>query len=248
MKVRTTLILLVVAAALFAYVMLVERNRGTTDELKKESGKMFVIGKQVNTTKGLSDYVTKLSLKTDKLDLVAKKEKVGDEERWRLAEPLSARADKGEIRGILTDLEFMKKEATVKPDQGKSLDLAKYGLNKPTATITFTAKTGPKGKEKEKTYTLLIGSKTPVGNFVYAKRKDQQVVCTVGDSILSKLKKTLNDFRDKQVVHINKDKVDKIEIAFGKKSFTCSQGKEGWRITKPFTDFAQQDAVKKILD
>jgi len=235
---KTTLVLLIVAA-IVGGVMIYDRMYLQTTEEAKERAKDVFPGFK-------SEDATKIEIKRDGETVVL--EKV-EEDKWRLRKPLDVRADRGEVSSILSGLEFLEKEGEVKPEKGKAIDLKEYGLDKPRIEVAFWVK-GKGKKEKEgRKLVLKIGSKTAVGDNVYAMGEEKDYVFVVSDSIVDKLKKSINELRDKVVIEIDKDKVEKIEIARADGStIECSLEKDGWHMVRPIADLADKSEVESLID
>ncbi|MEO6437184.1 MAG: DUF4340 domain-containing protein, partial [Tepidisphaeraceae bacterium] len=77
---------------------------------------------------------------------------------WRLTEPVSAPAEAFEVDSLLRALTALESRG--------SAGSADAGLSKPSHTIDLATTGG-------KTYTLLVGDKSAVGDNLYVSRKDQ---------------------------------------------------------------------------
>jgi hypothetical protein len=239
---RNTLILLVVAAALGAYVYFVEAKRtpaaepgpgGSTPEArvkvfdKLDSGKIDDL-----TIKGSAGEQTHLK-------------KTGN--AWQIVEPVQSPVDETEVTGLVTNLGTMEADRTV-DDNPK--DLAKYGLAQPRVELAFTA--GDKTPRK-----LLIGAKTPTGGGLYAKLANDNKVILIPAYLESTFDRTTFQLRDKSILKIDRDKVDSFEIATaasgsGKTAtpgVTMKFAKQGesWKMTAPVAARTDSSAVDNII-
>jgi len=250
MNYKTTIVMAVLVIAGLVYVLTVERKLKTTEQAKEAAKKVF------------ADFKSEQG---DRLQ-IARKTKSGKEEtievqkidsdHWRMVKPLSARADKSEINSLLSEFEFMEKVGTIKPEQGKPLDLKEYGLDKPQITATFyvgaAKKKAKKGKHEAKPtkqYKIMVGKKTAVGHNVYIQLAGNDEVYAVADTLLDKLKKKVNALRDKKVCEVDKSKVEKLKLDYADKpDIVCSQTKEGWKLEEPVADLGNKDEIDKLLD
>ena len=198
MNFKTTLVLLVVVVVAGVAALILHIKVPGTEEWKD-------LGKKVFQDYDSAD-ATKLEIKKkDKTFAFEKKD-----DKWHMSGPLKVRADKSSVMGILDTCESMEKVREVEAKKGEALDLAKYGLKPPQATVTFWTKSEDSKEETKR--TLLIGSKTPGGKNVYVRVEGSDPLYVVDDAILDKSDKDVNDFRDKTVIEIETADVEKIEI------------------------------------
>ncbi len=230
MNFRTTIILLVIVVAGGLYIGLVERKQKSAEDIEKASKKVVGI-------ENLADKATKIRIQAEAGEaIVCERNGEGADAKWTISKPRKLRADKSDVRSILSDLEFLEKKGVAdKPD------LAKYGLDKPRGSIAFWI-----GKDKK---TLLIGSKAPDGNNVWAKMDGVDQVYLVGKSIFDKAKKGVNDLRDRKIFSVKKDDVTRIVIKPSKGAeIECAMEATGWALKKPVADQANKKEVDKIID
>jgi len=199
-----------------------------------------------------SDKVARLTV-TGKLSYeLAKKDG-----QWGLVKPLSAAADKDEVKKLLdkacrvTASEFV-------ADAPK--DLAAYGLTKPRLLVRLEmepekpptpmpATTKPATKPKLKPgrkYAFALGKQ--VGDKAYAKLLDAPAVFKVDGAMLKDLQPNLVLLRVKKVVRLTADDVTgvEIEVPAGKASLARKDGQ--WQMTAPLKGKADEKTVKKLLD
>jgi len=193
-----------------------------------------------------TDHVTKVTLKHGQTTLVC--EKKGDQ--WTMLEPRKVRADKSSLETLINAIKDEKIEAFVEPE---AANLAQYGLDHPQLTVTLAVagdKTLLIGKKKDGETSSTSTSSTATGK-VYAKREGDKEIFLLNASLLDKLKKEPKDLRDKTVVAVDTDRVNRVaytiegvtvEIAKrplaekpkGKeKGAEEGQEEEAWDITSP---------------
>ena len=105
---------------------------------------------------------------------------------WRLAAPISVRADFAAVEGALERLSSTQMQGIVDPE-GK--DLAKYGLTKPTGTILV--QTGSSSA------TLTLGSTENA--LLFAKDSSRPMVFTIAPALKGDVIRTVADFRRKDL-------------------------------------------------
>jgi hypothetical protein len=142
-------------------------------------------------------------------------------EPWRIAYPLSARADNFKVGEALRRLESLRVQQFV-PDDGKG-DLDTFGLQTPELELAFALGTNPPA--------VLQFGKSPTNDtrLVYARRVGQNAVVTVANDLLTPWRDKVNDFRDPYVLAI-KAAPALVEVR-GQDSFTLEQQTNGaWRV------------------
>src|SRR6266404_6943578 len=127
MKWKTTLVLFVIAAGVFAYLALVERNRLTTADAAREAQNV------VNFEREKIDGIV-VQNGDDKIDL----RKHGD--KWRLETPIKDQADASVVNNLLLELENWQKDAAIsaKEMETDKSKLADYGLANPKLRLKLS--------------------------------------------------------------------------------------------------------------
>ncbi len=191
---RNTLVLLIVAAALGAYVYFVESKHTPASEAAVETrAKVF---DKLDASK--IDAVTIRGSAGEKTTL----KKAGD--KWQIVEPVQSGADETEMSGLTSNLGTLEVSRVV--DQ-QPKDLSKYGLApQPRVELEFTA-AGDKNPKR-----LLIGNKTATGGDLYAKLANENKVILIPAYLDTTFDRTTFALRDKSILKFDRDKVDTVEI------------------------------------
>lgn len=121
---------------------------------------------------------------------------------WRLARPLSARADYAAIEGLLTRLSSTFMQKIVVPD---AANLAMYGLDRPVLTASVTG--------GGSTARLMIGRMDEGARF--AKDSGRPEVFTVEETLFTELAKDAPDYRRKDLFDARSFTANRIEIRRG---------------------------------
>jgi hypothetical protein len=238
---RNTLVLLIVAVALGAYVYFVESKRtpaaepgpgGTTPETR---AKVF---DKLDSTK-----IDEIKIKGSAGEQTHLK-KTGN--AWQIVEPVQSPVDETEVTGLVSNLGTVEADRTV---DANAKDLAKYGLAQPRVELEFTA--------DKNTRKLLIGSKTATGGNLYAKLASDNKVILIPAYLESTFDRTTFQLRDKSILKFERDKVDAFEVATAPsgtgKSATpgvtlkfAKQG-ESWKMTAPVAARTDSAVVDNII-
>src|SRR5215207_8927254 len=105
MKLKHTIILVLVAVGLWAYVEFVDRKMPTTREREEKKGRLFDFDR---------DKISAVSIKTPESKMELRRE--GN--TWRLDEPVKDRADTSTMSSLLTSIELLRSESTI-DNEGK---------------------------------------------------------------------------------------------------------------------------------
>lgn len=123
-----------------------------------------------------------------------------DKEAWTV-EPGGHPADATEVRSYLASLR------STRAVDFPAVETATAGLETPRLAVTVTLEGGA-------TQTLALGSETAVGSAkqIYARRTDQPTIVTLGEWSWRTLAKDANQFRDKTVLGVDPDRVNRVVL------------------------------------
>ena len=209
---RSTLVLLVVALGLGAYVSFVESERppgGAPEALDAAFG--FE-----------SDDITRLSVTaTGGEHTVIEK----TDNRWRLAEPFAGAVDVTEVVALASSLTTLEMQRVVAEPEDLP-DLTTFGLADPRIEVGVTTTTGTDAR-------LLIGDETPTGGDLYATIADSNRVFLISGYLDGTFNRTTFDLRDKTILDITGDQVNGLEIAGAHISIRLRKENNRWSILNP---------------
>lgn len=230
MRFKTTLVLLLVALLLGAYIVFVERGSQSMDARREQARKAFRVH---------PDKVDFLRIEADAVDASLRRR--GG--HWELVEPLNTRADAGTIDRLLYGLEMLQKgEVITAADREKfGTGMADYGLEQPEVTLTV----GEQGARR----SLLIGSRARLGEHVYAKEGSVDDIMAVPGDILLAVPEALDDLRDRALLVTERSAVRRLGLR-RTDGFVQLARKEngGWRLQQPVAARAERMEVVKLLD
>jgi hypothetical protein len=219
---RTFIILLVIAIPLGYFVYRDAQRPAGSDEPKKD--KVF-------------------SVEAEKIQEVTIKSETGEQTRlqksgteWQIVSPVQARPDTSEVSGLTTNLSTLEIQRVV--DENPP-DLKEYGLSAPRIEVAFKAD----GQEQR----LLIGSKTPPGSDLYAKRANENKVFLIPAYLESTFNKKPFDLRDKAIVKVDRDKLDTVEVTTGSQTTRFTRPSGEWRLAAPMQGRADFSAVEGLV-
>ncbi len=244
MKPKTTLILLVIAAAMGLFIWLKDSQLPSTADRESRAKRIFDM-------KG--DDITKIQVALNTSNLVGRVVIEKEKDKWQLREPLAYRASGSEVNSICSALEFLNRDGVITPAELKTEGgkLSDYGLDKPPVELTFW--------KKDKPTVIKVGKASPVGSTVYIQLAGKDDILMVDKSLLAKLDRKVDELRDKTVAEFTTLQANRLEIVQGKKSIevvkaskpgaaAASAADKVWRIAQPLVARADQGKVDGLLD
>lgn len=221
---KSTLILLVVLGALVGYISY--QDRSATEDDDRELAFASVNAEKIEEVRiTASDGSTSRVQKTDGT--------------WQLVEPVQAAADEGELSSITSSLASLDIQRVVDEE---AADLAQYGLEPARVEVAFRTQGATEPRR------ILFGERTPTGGDLYARFPDQKRVFLVSSFVDSTFNKNTFALREKNVVKLNRDDVQRVEVVAGNRKVTLARTGMEWRITEPVAARADFAAVEGALE
>ncbi len=223
---RNTIILVVIALALGAYVYFGEIKGGEKRAQEKaKAEKLFTVEKDS------IDHII-----VNQHGRVYEFKKVNGS--WEILKPVKTDADESPINSLLYNIKDVRKIRTFKVSKK---DLSKYGLGTENAIVlTFSGKGIPP-------ITVKVGDNTPVGGNVFVAKNDSEIVI-VASSLKNSLNKSLFDWRDKKALRFEKDKIVEIKLKNPHGTFDFVKEGNDWKITKPIQTKGENANINSILN
>jgi Domain of unknown function (DUF4340) len=216
------LILLVIAIPLGWYAYH-DSKKGPADDAPKRD-KVFTVE---------ADKIDEIELKSESGDRTTLKRKGAD---WEIAQPVNAPSDQSTVSSITSSLASLEIQRVV--DENPA-DLKEFGLAAPRLEVAF--KSG--GQERR----LQIGDKTPTGSDLYAKLADNKRVFIIPAYLESTFNHGTFDLRDKTVLKVDREKLDKLEVVTDKRTERFEKKEGDWQITEPAVGKAEFSAVDNLV-
>ena len=200
-----------------------ENPRKTQSYLKvSENNEVLLTSSKASSfRKSLTDLRDKkvLEVEPDNIDSITF-EKVTlqkTEENWVLKTPIQAGADSSEVSTLLGSIQFARAAGFAE----SSVDLRQAGLDPPSLQLVLhdaNAKTNR---------VLLLGKELETGKF-YAKDGSRPTIFIVDNQIGDKLRRPIFDWRDKSLVHFDREKLQEIEIIRSADRLSARKSEENW--------------------
>lgn len=221
---RNTLILIGIALALGAYVWFYEIG-GEEERLaqKEEQELVFPVERDSLVWFKINDF--------EKEFVFEKRDGT-----WMIMQPVETRADESSVNSFLSTLTSAKRERSF---GAQPADLGQYGLQEPTMKIYVRTQNGSSD-------SLFLGGASSVGNKTFVSKGDT-LVSLIPQTLKTNASKTLFSWRDKKVLHFDKNKVREIALKTPQGEFRLA-GNGGWHLEQPLETPADNDAVQAMLN
>ncbi|MBW2090972.1 MAG: DUF4340 domain-containing protein, partial [Deltaproteobacteria bacterium] len=222
MKPRQLIIYLVIFVILGGFYLLYDVYfEGEEAKLKKKQEQLFDL-----------DYeqVTSFKLKNQAAEMVFVRQ---GENEWQITKPVETPAMDWVARSVVDRCLEAKREHIFEADISK---MAEYGLDKPQQALTLMS------GSKILAPTLYVGSKNPIGDYYYARLGQGREVFTIQTYLQKTLSKTLYEFRQKDIILYERDKIDGLRYLVPKQGELKKSKTGEWTIIEP--DLGQADDAK----
>lgn len=228
MKFKHTIILAIVAIALWGYVQFVDRKMPGTAEIEARKGQLFTFDR---------DKISAISIKAPEGKIELKK----DGKSWRVEEPVKDRADLGAMNALFTSIELLKAEETIN-NGGKGIgkdQVKEYGISDSQTKLTMVVD----GKPVE----LIFGKDTAIANRVYAMVDGAKSVVVVSNKLRSDISKKADEFRDRKLSDLTIAQVSKAVIKTGSGEIVVDRKNEHWSIEQPLKARGDDSKIADVI-
>jgi hypothetical protein len=182
-------------------------------------------------------FVTRIVLKTPAGEMELEKKT----DHWEIAKPLRARADDQKVGDLIAQITTAHIQQFVADDRG---DLHPYGLAEPRGSVTLFAKDDKAGQMLQ-----IGGVPEKAKDQVYARFAPRNGVYELPNKIAEILNTKPNDLRDKHLIRIDTNILDRITIDAAEKGKTVLARKgESWTIASRNNQPANSSAVNRLLE
>ena len=184
-----------------------------------------------------SFQVARVVLKTPAGEMELQKQ--GD--AWEIVKPLRARADNQKVSDLIAQVTSARIAQFVGDDRG---DLQPYGLAQPRGSITLF-----KQDDKEGQTLQIGGSPEQEKEQVYVRFSARSFVYTLPKKIEDLLNKTPADLRDRDLVRVDANNLDRLTIdAPGRGKTVLARKDQSWTIASKNNQPANSAEVTRLLE
>src|SRR5437764_3646994 len=228
MKWKTTLILFVIAAVVFAYFYFVERNRPGTEEVARQSQNVL------NFSREKIDGVV-IQNGDDKIDIRR------HDNKWRLETPIKDQADASLVNNVLLELENWQKDGTIsaKDMEADKNKISDYGLAKPKSRLKLVGKDAPP--------EIWFGKDAALEGKMYVRFENSKETFLVNQSVKKAIDKKPEDFRDRKLTDLIMAQVVRVVLKTPAGEMELQKKGDHWDIAKPLHTRADDQKVSDLI-
>jgi len=201
---KRTLVFFAAFAALAAFLYFYEMKGGEARHDAEQKAELLFSFE--------SESIVKMTLRRPDQTIVAEKH----DARWEITRPVTAPAEQGTIEQIVKTLADLKYER----DLGPQTDLDQFGLVEPEVEVAIDDAQG-------NIAGLFLGSPTPVGDNIYIKKSDADLVFTIKNLAKKSINKTLVELRDKTVFNFEVPDVKALTVTRDGQTLSFTKGPDG---------------------
>ncbi len=228
MKWKTTVILLVIAAGVFAYLYFVERNRPGTEEAARQSQNVL------NFSREKMDGVV-IQNGDDKIEIRR------HDDKWRLETPIKDQADASLVNNLLLDLENWQKDAAIsaKEMEADKNKLADYGLASPKLRLKLLGPDAPP--------EIFFGKDAALEGKMYVRFGNSKETFLANQSVKKAIQKKPEDFRDRKLTDLIMAQVVRVVLKTPAGEMELQKKGDHWDIAKPLHTRADDQKVSDLI-
>src|SRR5213080_1425077 len=228
MKWKTTVVLFVIAAGVFAYLFFVERNRPGTEEATRQAQNV------VNFSR---DKVNGIVIQNgdDQIDIRRR------DDKWRLEIPIKDQADGSVVNSLLLDLENWQKDAAIsaKEMEADKNKLADYGLANPKLRLKLIGPDTPP--------EIFFGKDAALEGKMYVRFGNSKETFLANQSVKKAIDKKPEDFRDRKLTDLIMAQVVRVVLKTSAGEMELQKKGDHWDILKPLHTRADDQKVSDLI-
>lgn len=223
---KSTLIVLLIALGLAAYVYFYELRHGRErDTVKDESTAAFAFA---------ADDISGITLERGGQKVTLEKR----DGTWRITAPVETRADQNAASALASSLAGARIERRLAADPGR---LENFGLAQPAVIVTVRLASGEE-------HVLRLGARDFSGASVYAFVDQLSDVALLSATVLTAADKPLEELRDRSVLAFQSWEVTAADLRNPRAQFRLERRGEDWFLTAPLELRADESNVRDLLD
>jgi hypothetical protein len=229
MKWKTTVALLIITGAVFAYVFIVERKAPDVPEALRQAGKIIK-----NFDPDKVDGIV-IQNGDDKIELRRQ------DKKWRLETPIKDQADSSAIDNILLELESWQKDATIsaKEIEAEKDKLAEFGLNKSKLRLKLLGQDAPP--------EIFFGKDAVLEGKMYVRFENSKQTFLTSQSVKKAIEKKAEDFRDKKLTDLITAQVMRVLLKIPAGEMELQKKADHWEITRPLRARADDQKIGDLI-
>ena len=225
---KTTLILAVAAAAVFAYLRFFEIKQPSTEEARRQAQNV------VNFDRNKVDGII-IQNGDEKIQILRR------DNKWRLETPIKDQADSAVIENLLSDLESWQKEGKIpaKDIEADKSKLYEYGLNQPKLKLKLIG--------ADKPPEILFGRDAALEGRMYVRLENSKETVLAKQSVKKDIDKKPEEFRDRKLTDLASAQVRRIALKTTAGEMELEKEGDHWDIVKPLRARADDEKVGDLI-
>jgi hypothetical protein len=226
MNFKTTVVLIIVLAVAAGVMFFTREKSGEAPKTAEQKQRIFAELKPEDVTKIVVTPSEGPRTVLEKTTAV-----------WRMIEPVNAGAEAFEVDGLVRQVVELQSLGKV---QTSGADAGATGLTSPHYTIEMTDKAG-------KSYRLLVGEKSPVGDSLYVSTAGPGEAQVVAADLLEHLEKPASTYRDPKLVNVPTSEVKQLTLKHGDSTIVLVKSGDDWKMIQPKSMPAEKSMVDDIV-
>lgn len=228
MKLRTTLILFVLVAAVAAFIKFYESKRPNTEEATRQAGNVL------NFDREKLDGII-IQNGDDKIELRR------HDNKWQVESPIKDQADNAAVSTLISDLESWKKEDTISAKEIGAVKgrIEEYGLSKSKLRMKLLGQEMPP--------EIFFGKDAALENRMYVRFVNSRDTFIASNSIKIEIAKKPEDFRDRKLTELTTAQVSRVLLKTPAGEMELQKQGDHWEIVKPLRARADDQKVGDLL-
>lgn len=226
MKLRNTIILLLLVAGMLAYIKWVDKGKLSTTQSREAETKPFTLIDQ--------DQISRLTIRSRDTEIqLSQADNV-----WTIDSPIKDRAQEYDVKSLLGGLDLLTLIPVGKKAPTRE-QLKDYGLQKPE----FSVKVEAPGIGVE----VSIGNETVQEGVYYIKVEGRDMVYTARTAVGEYLARKPNGWRSRTLTNVFPQNVRKVDIKTAKGEMAVGRAGKYWSIVKPLKARADSAIMADLL-
>lgn len=204
------------------------------DRMRNELEQPLFAFREKEFVRLIPDSIQRISINHAGMRYAVEKDVEG---HWKVVAPIKTRGDDEVINRFLQRIKDTRIKDFVDSPVG---GLSRLGLDPPLFEVQASSPSGH--------ISIMLGKVKEGEKMVYAKLPQSKEVVLLDQEVMDFIPKGLYDLRNKQLIHIDREKVRKIEWDYGDHRIVCTRtGEDQWNIQEPERFKADFFAINDIL-
>ncbi len=226
MKTKHTFILLVFAAAAFAYVWFVEKKRPSSDEALEKAGLVSEFNR---------DEIDAITIRNATSTIELRKR----DGHWFLDAPVKDRAEEFAITQLFTTCEKLRSETSLGDTKENRDKWKEWWVAKGDIAVKFNG--------SKRAHEIIVGKDTVYEGKNYVRAEGSNIVHVIRRNLKDDLGKNTDYFRDKRLADLTEAQVSKLVFKSAKGEFELEKKGIHWSLVRPLKARADDQKISDLI-